>query len=77
MRLVCVMLILLENNWSWIEKGQQRAFLRLFWLELDSKVILCERTKLEPFTTQFRDHSGDLISFLTNNRQCCVEDRGG
>lgn len=76
-RLVCVMLTLLENNWNWTEKGEQRAFLRLFWLGLDSKVTLCERTKSEPFTTQFGDHSGDLVSFLANNRQGCAEDRGG
>lgn len=49
MRLVCVTLTLLENNWSWTEKGEQRAFLRLFWLGLEIK--LCERSKLEPFTT--------------------------
>lgn len=71
------MLTLLENNWRWTEKGKQRAFLRLFWLGLRSRVILCERTKSEPFTTQFRDHSGDLISFIANSKQGCVEDTGG
>jgi len=60
------------------KKESKGAFPRLFWFGLDSKVIFWERTnKSEPLTTQFRDHSGGLVSFLANGRQGCVEDRSG